>query len=164
LFADVCHFNVPSSYTGQPLPEHCDLLHFSNSYESRKKRSPEQLVTIKLRDKIRSAWLDVKLNATKASSDPNAVLSFLLLPLSLSLWGRVLWLPVIKVTFVCYSSSLRSSRTSLAWELYKRAQVINSNLISEWLWKKFQWKKTHWKVPNEPYVIETLIKLQYCSE
>ena len=60
------------------------------------------------------------------------------------------------MTFACYSNSLRSSRTSLAWELYKLAQVLNSNLISEWLWKKLKWKKSHLEVPNEIYVTETL--------
>jgi len=42
-----------------------------------------------------------------------------------------MWLAVGKVTFACYSSSLRSSRTSSARELYKLAPVLNSNLISE---------------------------------
>jgi len=44
-------------------------------------------------------------------------------PFFVSLVGRV--------TLACYSSSLRSSRTSSAWELYELAQVLNSNLISE---------------------------------
>jgi len=72
-----------------------------------------------------------KLETTKASSDPNAVLSFSAVTPFFVLWGRVLRLPVVKVTFACYSSSLRYGRTSLAWELYKLAQVLNSNLISE---------------------------------
>jgi len=77
----------------------------------------------------------VKPKTTKASSDPNVFLSFSAVTLCLSRWGRVLWLPAGKVTFACYSSSLRSSCTNLAWELYKLAHVLNSNLVSEWLWK-----------------------------
>jgi len=45
---------------------------------------------------------------------------------------RLLWLPVGKVTFACYSSSLRSL-ICLAWEKYKLAQVLHSILISEWI-------------------------------
>jgi len=33
--------------------------------------------------------------------------------------------------FNCYLSSLRSSLICLAWEKYKLAQVLSSNLISE---------------------------------
>jgi len=41
--------------------------------------------------------------------------------------------------FACYSSS---SLIFLSWEQYKLAQVLSSNLISEWLyWRKFKWKK-----------------------
>jgi len=63
------------------------------------------------------------------ASDLNALLS--------SFWcfrcrrGRVMRLPVGKVAFACYSSSSRSSLICLAWKQYKRAQVFNSNLISE---------------------------------
>jgi len=39
-------------------------------------------------------------------------------------------LPIGKVTFACYSRS-PLSLIFLAWEQYKLAQVINSNLISE---------------------------------
>jgi len=47
-----------------------------------------------------------------------------------------------KVTFACYSSSSRYSLICLAWKQYKLAHVLNSNLISEWLyWRKFKWKK-----------------------
>jgi len=45
-------------------------------------------------------------------------------------WESGLWLPVGKVTFACYSSSLRSL-ICLAWEKYKLAQVLNSNLNTE---------------------------------
>jgi len=38
---------------------------------------------------------------------------------------------VDKVTFACYSSSLRSSLVFSAWEQYKLVHVLNSNLISE---------------------------------
>jgi len=51
-------------------------------------------------------------------------------------------LPVGKVTVACYSSSSRSSLICSAWKQYKLAQVLNSDLISEWLyWRKFKWKK-----------------------
>jgi len=50
---------------------------------------------------------------------------------SVSRWGRVLRLQVGKVAFACYSISSRSSLIRLAWEQYKLAQVLNSNLISE---------------------------------
>jgi len=30
--------------------------------------------------------------------------------------------------------------------------------------QKLKWKKSHLKAPDELYVIETLTKLQYCSE
>jgi len=43
----------------------------------------------------------------------------------------LLRLPVGKVDFACYSISSRSSLICLAWEQYKLAQVLNSNLISE---------------------------------
>jgi len=42
-----------------------------------------------------------------------------------------MWLPVGKVTFACYSSSSRSSMICIAWQQYKLAQVLNSDLISE---------------------------------
>jgi len=58
---------------------------------------------------------------------------FLLLHFSLCLWGRGLWLPVGKVNFACLWSSLKSSLNGLAWEQYKLAQVLNSNVVSEWL-------------------------------
>jgi len=45
-----------------------------------------------------------------------ALLILLLLPFYLFLWGRVLWLPVAKVTFACYSNLSRSSLICLAWE------------------------------------------------
>jgi len=58
-----------------------------------------------------------------------------------SLWGRVLWLSIGKVTFACYSTSLSSSLIYLAWEQHKLAQALNSNLISEWLSeRKSKWK------------------------
>jgi len=48
-------------------------------------------------------------------------------------------LSVGKVTFACYASSSRSSLICLAWKQNKFAQVLNSNLISEWLyWRKFK--------------------------
>jgi len=40
-------------------------------------------------------------------------------------------LPVGKVAFACYSSSSRYSLIFLAWEQYKLAQVLKSNVISE---------------------------------
>jgi len=57
----------------------------------------------------------------------------LLPPFYLSLWGRVLWLPVGKVTFACYSisNSSRSSLICLTWKQYKLPLVLNSNLIFE---------------------------------
>ena len=70
----------------------------------------------------------------------------------LSCWGRVLRLPVGNGAFSCYSSSSRtiSSLIFLAWEQYKLAQALNSNLISEWLyWRRFKWKKSHLKIPIE---------------
>jgi len=62
---------------------------------------------------------------------------------SLSRWGSVLRFPVVgKVAFSCYSSSSRSSLIFPAWEQYNLAQVLNNNLISEWLyWRKFKWQK-----------------------
>ena len=59
----------------------------------------------------------------------------------LSLWGRVMWLTIGKVTFACYSISLRSSLIFVAWEQYKLVQALNSHLISEWLSKR----KSKWK-------------------
>jgi len=66
---------------------------------------------------------------------------------SLSRWGRVPLLPVGKVAFACYSRSSRSSLICLAWEQYKLAQVLNSNLISELL-KKIQMEKITSKNTN----------------
>jgi len=48
------------------------------------------------------------------------------------------------MTFACYLSSSKSFLICLAWEQYKLAQVLNSNLISEWL--------------------KTLTKQLYCSK
>ena len=63
----------------------------------------------------------------------------------------------------CYSSSSRSSLICLAWEQYKLAQVLNSNLISEWLyWRKLKWKKSHLKIPIELCTIQTLTKQLHC--
>ena len=47
-----------------------------------------------------------------------------------------MWLPVAKVAFACYSISLRSSLICLAWEQHKLAQALNSNFISESLFKE----------------------------
>jgi len=93
---------------------------------------------------------------------PNrAFVIFFLFPYFLSLWGRVQWLPTGKVTFACYSRSPISLRF-LAWEQYKLAQVLNSNLISEWLSeRKLKWKESHLKTPRELYLIETLTRLRY---
>jgi len=68
---------------------------------------------------------------------------------------RILRLPVGKITFVGYSSSLRFSLICLTWDQYKLAQVLNSNLI-----KETKMEKTHLKIPNELYITESL----YCSE
>jgi len=79
-------------------------------------------------------------------------------------WGRVPRLPVGKVAFTCYSRSSRSFLICLAWEQYKLAQVLYSNLISEWLcWRKFKLEKSHLKISIELYAIQTLTKLQHCS-
>ena len=50
-------------------------------------------------------------------------------------WDRVIWLPLGKVTFACYSRSTNSSLICLTWQQHKFAQVglLNSNTISEWL-------------------------------
>jgi len=83
---------------------------------------------------------------------------------SVSRWGRVLRLPVAKVVFACYSRSSRSFLICLAWQQHKLAQVLNSNLITEWLyWRKFKLKKSHIKISTGLYAIQTLTKLQHCS-
>jgi len=43
-----------------------------------------------------------------------------------------MWLLIGKVTFACYSRSSKSL-ICLGWEQCKLAQVLNNNLISEWL-------------------------------
>jgi len=80
------------------------LLNFENGLP------PEQLVTIKLRNKASRGGIKTKNHCSKAF-DPNRFCHFL--AVSLSRWGRVLWLPVGKVAFACYSSSSRSSLISL---------------------------------------------------
>jgi len=78
--------------------------------------------------------------------------------------GRVLQLPVGKVGFACYSSSSRSSLIGLAWEQYKLAQVLISNLISnDFTEEKSNGKKSHLKISIELHAIQTLTKLLYCS-
>jgi len=59
-----------------------------------------------------------------------------------SRWGSVLRLPVGKVAYACYSISSRSL-ICLAWEQYKLAQVLSSNLISEWLTEENSNGKNH---------------------
>ena len=107
-------------------------------------------------------WLD-----KPKVSDPNALRAFvisLLFPISLSLRRRLVWLPVGKVTFACYSNSSKSSLICTAFEQYKLEQVLNSNLISEWLCsRKLKWKRSHLKILNALHVIETLTKLLHCS-
>jgi len=86
---------------------------------------------------------------------------YISLSLFLSLWGRVLWSPIVKLTFACYSRSPISLIFS-AWDQYKLAQVLNSNLISEWLSeRKLKRKESHLKTLIELYLIETLTKLLY---
>ena len=82
---------------------------------------------------------------------------------SQSRWGGVLRLPAGKVAFACYSSSSRSSLICLAWEQYKLAQVLNSNLIYDFTEENSNRKKSHLKIPIELYAIQTLTKLLYCS-
>jgi len=79
-------------------------------------------------------------------------------------WGRVLRLPVGKIAFACYSISSRSSLICFAWEQYKLAQVLNSNLISDYLSEEnSNGKKSHLKIPIQLYAIQTLTKLLHCS-
>jgi len=88
-----------------------------------------------------------------------AFVIFFLFLYFLSLWGRALWLSIGEVTFACYSRS-PISLIFLAWEQYKLTQVLNSNLISEWLSKrKLKWKESHLKIAIELYLIETLTRL-----
>jgi len=77
-------------------------------------------------------WLDgLRTNNLRHKTQTRFCILFLF-SYFLSLCGRVLWLPVGKVTFACYSRSSRSL-IFLPWEQYQLAQVLNSNLISEWL-------------------------------
>jgi len=67
---------------------------------------------------------------------------------SVSRWGRVLRLPVGKVAFACCSILSRSSLICWAWEQYKLPQVLNSNLISEWLTEENSNRtQSHLKIP-----------------
>jgi len=85
--------------------------------------------------------------------------NFLSVSYFLSLWGRVLWLPIDKLTFACYSRS-PISLIFLAWEQKKLAQVLNNNLISEWLSKrKLKWKETHLEIPIALLLLEMMTKL-----
>ena len=109
--------------------------------------SPEQLVTIKLRNKASRGCINYKNHWSMRHHTQTRFCHFF--AVYLSRWGRVLRLPVGKVALACYSSSSRSSLICLAWEQYKLAQVLNSNLISEWLyWRSFKWKKITSKNTN----------------
>jgi len=91
--------------------------------------SPEQLVAIKLRSKASRGCI-VKLRTTNLRHQTHPRLGHFF-AISLSRWGRVLRLPVGRMAFACYLSSSRSSLICLAWEQYKLAQVLNTNLHSE---------------------------------
>jgi len=87
-----------------------------------------------------------------------ALVIFFLFLYFLSLWGSVLRSSIGKVTFAYYSRS-PISLIFFAWEQYKLTQVLNSNLISEWLSeRKLNWKESHLKIPIELYPIETLTR------
>ena len=100
-------------------------------------------MTIKLRNKASRGWILDKPRTTNLRHSTQTRFCHFL-GVSLSRWWRVLRLPVGKVTFACYSSSSKSSLIRSAWEQYRLAQVLDSNLISEWLhWWKFKWTKNH---------------------
>ena len=124
-----------------------------------KNLSPEQLVTIKLRNKTSCGC--IKSTNLRHQTQTRFCHFF---AVSVSRWGRVLRLPVGKIAFDCYSISSRSSLICLAWDQYKLAQVLNSNLISEWLTEEnSNGTKSHLKIPIELNATQTLTKLQYCS-
>ena len=122
--------------------------------------SPEQLVTINLRNKTLCGLHKLKSTNPWHQAQTRFCHFF---GVSVSRWGRVVRLSVGKVAFACYSISSRSSLICLAWEQYKVAQVLNSNLISEWLTEDNSNRtQSHLKIPIKLYATQTLT-LHYCS-
>jgi len=89
----------------------------------------------------RSAWLD-KLKTTNVRHQTQTrFCHFLAVTLFLSLWGRVLWLPVGKVTFACFWTSLKISSD---WLRMGAVQTCASPQQQCDFWMAFQ-RKLKWK-------------------
>jgi len=119
--------------------------------------SPEQLVTIKLRNKASRLH---KLRTTNLRRQTQTRFCHII-AVSLSRLGRVLRLPVGKVGFALYLSSSRSSLIFLAWgSTNVRKYSIAIWFLNDFTEENSNVKKSHPKIPIE---IQTLTKLVYCS-
>ena len=121
--------------------------------------SSEQLVTIKLRTKgSRGCINDIR--------PKRAFLIFLLLFFSLSLLGRVLWLPVGKVIFAC---NFKLNKIFCDWLSMGAVKTSPSTQQQSDFWRTLLKKMKMEKITSKNTKralrnIETLTKLQCCSE
>ena len=102
-----------------------------------KDRSPEQLVTIKLRNKTARGWIHRRrtTNLRHQTSDPNAALSFSCCLFTLCLLGYNYVVAIWQSDF-CLLNSSSFFFICLAWEQYKLAQIVYSVAIwflNDWI-------------------------------
>jgi len=93
--------------------------------------SPEQLVTMKLRNEALRGWINLE-PLIWGIRPKRAFVIFCCFPVSRKRSAVASWQSLAK----SYSSLAKSSLIFLAWDQYELAQVLSSNLISESLCRR----------------------------